>query len=146
MRSLAQLRVGRCECSRRTKLIDDAKSPNPRYRGLIHGTTIIVKEEGLSGVYRGLFPVVRSSLYRLLSPSEITTHRRCGKWPTLAFGSPPILSSKCVAARLPPLVADTPGTVRCAEQRSTGSSLTDARHLWYRRSSGRRNRLLYYAS
>lgn len=43
---------------RRTKLIDDSKSPNPRFRGLIHGTGIIVREEGLRGVYRGLFPVV----------------------------------------------------------------------------------------
>ena len=44
----------------RTKLIDDAKRPVPQYRGLIHGTTEIVKAEGLRGIYRGLFPVVRS--------------------------------------------------------------------------------------
>lgn len=44
----------------RTKLIDDAKRPNPQYRGLIHGTISIVKQEGVSGIYRGLFPVVRS--------------------------------------------------------------------------------------
>lgn len=43
----------------RTKLIDDAKNTNPKYRGLIHGTVTIVREEGLRGVYRGLFPVVR---------------------------------------------------------------------------------------
>lgn len=42
----------------KTKLIDDAKSPNPRFRGLIHGTATIVREEGLRGVYRGLFPVM----------------------------------------------------------------------------------------
>lgn len=42
----------------RTKLIDDAKRPQPRYRGLLHGTASIVREEGLRGVYRGLFPVV----------------------------------------------------------------------------------------
>ena len=46
----------------RTKLIDDSKSPNPRFRGLIHGTSVIVREEGLRGIYRGLFPVVRASL------------------------------------------------------------------------------------
>lgn len=45
-------------CFDRTKLIDDAKSPNPKYRGLIHGTASIVREEGLRGIYRGLFPVV----------------------------------------------------------------------------------------
>ncbi|KZT65091.1 mitochondrial tricarboxylate transporter [Daedalea quercina L-15889] len=42
----------------KTKLIDDAKSPNPRYRGLAHGTVSIVREEGIGGIYRGLFPVV----------------------------------------------------------------------------------------
>lgn len=42
----------------RTKLIDDAKRPQPRYRGLFHGTASIVREEGLLGIYRGLFPVV----------------------------------------------------------------------------------------
>lgn len=44
---------------RRTKLIDDAKSGSPKYRGLIHGTGCIVREEGIRGIYRGLFPVVR---------------------------------------------------------------------------------------
>ncbi|KAG6908797.1 hypothetical protein DXG01_003244 [Tephrocybe rancida] len=42
----------------KTKLIDDAKRPNPQYRGLIHGTRTIIRQEGLSGVYRGLFPVM----------------------------------------------------------------------------------------
>jgi len=42
----------------KTKLIDDAKRPQPRYRGLLHGTASIVGEEGLLGVYRGLFPVM----------------------------------------------------------------------------------------
>lgn len=42
----------------RTKLIDDANRPNPQYRGLIHGTATIVRQEGLAGIYRGLFPVV----------------------------------------------------------------------------------------
>jgi len=42
----------------KTKLIDDAKSPNPRFRGLMHGTMTIVREEGIRGVYRGLFPVM----------------------------------------------------------------------------------------
>ncbi|KIK57490.1 hypothetical protein GYMLUDRAFT_46071 [Collybiopsis luxurians FD-317 M1] len=42
----------------KTKLIQDANRPNPQYRGLIHGTTMIVRQEGLSGIYRGLFPVM----------------------------------------------------------------------------------------
>lgn len=43
----------------RTKLIDDQKRPGgPKYRGLVHGTVSIVREEGIGGIYRGLFPVV----------------------------------------------------------------------------------------
>jgi hypothetical protein len=44
----------------RTKLIDDAKSPNPKYRGLIDGTSQIVRTEGIRGIYRGFVPVVRT--------------------------------------------------------------------------------------
>jgi solute carrier family 25 citrate transporter 1 len=54
---------------RRTKLIDDAKRPQPRFRGLVHGTVSIVREEGLRGIYRGLFPVVRLVVwFRVFSP------------------------------------------------------------------------------
>ncbi|KAF8269630.1 mitochondrial tricarboxylate transporter [Lactarius quietus] len=42
----------------KTKLIDDSKRPQPRFRGLVHGTVSIVREEGLRGIYRGLFPVM----------------------------------------------------------------------------------------
>ena len=57
--------------SRRTKLIDDAKRPNPQYRGLIHGTAQIVKQEGITGIYRGLFPVVS----RLPTPCACIANR-----------------------------------------------------------------------
>lgn len=42
----------------KTKLIQDAKSPNPRFHGLIHGSRLIIQEEGIRGIYRGLFPVM----------------------------------------------------------------------------------------
>ncbi|KAJ3770849.1 mitochondrial carrier domain-containing protein [Lentinula raphanica] len=42
----------------KTKLIDDANRPNPQYRGLVHGTVMIIRQEGLAGIYRGLFPVM----------------------------------------------------------------------------------------
>ncbi|KZV89477.1 citrate transporter [Exidia glandulosa HHB12029] len=42
----------------KTKLIDDAKRPQPRFHGLVHGTRIIVAEEGIRGIYRGLGPVM----------------------------------------------------------------------------------------
>ena len=48
----------------RTKLIDDQKREIPKYKGLIHGTISIVREEGIGGIYRGLFPVVSSRLSR----------------------------------------------------------------------------------
>ena len=50
--------ISNFEHASRTKLIDDAKRPQPRYRGLLHGTASIVREEGILGIYRGLFPVV----------------------------------------------------------------------------------------
>ncbi|TFK95181.1 mitochondrial tricarboxylate transporter [Pterulicium gracile] len=63
---LAGLGAGMCEAvlavtpseTIKTKLIEDAKRPDPQYRGLIHGTSSIVKAEGIRGVYRGLFPVM----------------------------------------------------------------------------------------
>lgn len=42
----------------KTKLIGDAHRPNPQYRGLVHGTVSIVRQEGILGIYRGLFPVM----------------------------------------------------------------------------------------
>ncbi|GAA5931127.1 Ctp1p [Sporobolomyces koalae] len=62
---LAGLGAGMCEAvfavtpseTIKTKLIDDAKSANPKYRGLVHGTLEIVKQEGVRGIYRGLGPV-----------------------------------------------------------------------------------------
>ncbi|KAG1731018.1 mitochondrial carrier domain-containing protein, partial [Suillus lakei] len=42
----------------KTKMIDDAKRPHPQYRGLAHGTMSIIQQEGIFGIYRGLFPVM----------------------------------------------------------------------------------------
>ncbi|ORZ14717.1 mitochondrial carrier domain-containing protein [Absidia repens] len=42
----------------KTKLIHDRNNATPKYRGLVHGTSTIIKEEGFSGIYRGLGPVV----------------------------------------------------------------------------------------
>lgn len=36
--------------------IDDRKSANPRMRGFLHGTTVILRERGLRGIYQGLAP------------------------------------------------------------------------------------------
>ncbi|KAI8810674.1 mitochondrial tricarboxylate transporter [Cladochytrium replicatum] len=42
----------------KTKLIHDQNSPNPKYKGLIHGTKHIIKSEGIAGIYRGMTAVV----------------------------------------------------------------------------------------
>jgi len=36
----------------RTKLIDDQRSANPRYKNMLHGTGMIIREEGIRGIYR----------------------------------------------------------------------------------------------
>jgi len=63
---LAGLGAGTCEAiiavtpseTIKTKMVQDARRPDPQYKGLIHGTGQIIKNEGLRGVYRGLFPVI----------------------------------------------------------------------------------------
>jgi len=63
---LAGLGAGTCEAiiavtpseTIKTKMVQDARRPDPQYKGLIHGTGQIIKNEGITGVYRGLFPVI----------------------------------------------------------------------------------------
>ncbi|KZT54735.1 citrate transporter [Calocera cornea HHB12733] len=43
----------------KTKLIDDSRRAEPKYpKGVIPGTAAIIREEGIAGIYRGLFPVM----------------------------------------------------------------------------------------
>lgn len=42
----------------RTKMIEDSKLAQPRFRGMSHGVKLIVAEEGYRGLYRGVGPVV----------------------------------------------------------------------------------------
>lgn len=46
----------------KTKLIHDQNSASPRFRGLVHGITVVVKEEGIGGVYRGLVPTIAKQM------------------------------------------------------------------------------------
>lgn len=41
----------------KTTMIDDKQSKNPKYQGLIKGTSRLIKDKGLSGIYRGVAPV-----------------------------------------------------------------------------------------
>ncbi|VDL16749.1 unnamed protein product [Hymenolepis diminuta] len=42
----------------KVKFINDQVSPNPHYRGFIHGVHSISKEFGLSGLYKGVTPTI----------------------------------------------------------------------------------------
>ncbi|XP_068156014.1 tricarboxylate transport protein, mitochondrial-like [Drosophila tropicalis] len=42
----------------KVKIINDNQSPNPKYRGLFHGVTEIVKAEGIGGIYKGFLPTM----------------------------------------------------------------------------------------
>lgn len=42
----------------KTQFIHDGNSPNPKYKGLVHGCKVIFKEEGIRGFYKGTFPTV----------------------------------------------------------------------------------------
>lgn len=81
----------------RTKLIEDSRRPQPRYRGLIHGSAQIVKEEGIGGIYRGLLPVVSSlslstirnfaGFYSDTYHTDDATRRKLGRSVHLVLGS-----------------------------------------------------------
>ncbi|OLL22174.1 putative mitochondrial carrier [Neolecta irregularis DAH-3] len=42
----------------KTSLIDDRKRPQPKYKGFVHGTRMIVAERGIRGIYQGLTPTM----------------------------------------------------------------------------------------
>jgi len=42
----------------KVRLIHDRLSPNPRFRGTFHGISTLLKEQGLSGCYKGLLPTM----------------------------------------------------------------------------------------
>jgi solute carrier family 25 citrate transporter 1 len=64
------LSCSRCQADvLRTKLVEDSKLAQPRFKGLVHGTGIILREEGFGGVYRGLLPVVSLSVCNALARS-----------------------------------------------------------------------------
>mgnify|MGYP005984877939 FL=1 len=42
----------------KVKFINDRRSPNPRFKGFIHGVGLIIKEQGIGGVYKGVVPTI----------------------------------------------------------------------------------------
>lgn len=43
------------------RLIDDARRPQPRFRGLFHAIGVLIRAEGLRGIYRGASPLLVKS-------------------------------------------------------------------------------------
>lgn len=41
----------------KTAMIDDKQTKNPKYQGLIKGTSRLISDKGISGIYKGLVPV-----------------------------------------------------------------------------------------
>lgn len=64
----------------KVKFIHDLNQPTPKYRGLVHGVTEIVKEQGLAGCYRGLAPTIlkqgTNQMIRFYVYTEITQYLR----------------------------------------------------------------------
>jgi solute carrier family 25 citrate transporter 1 len=42
----------------KVKLIHDRFQPEPKYHGLIHGVSTIIKQSGFGGIYKGLLPTI----------------------------------------------------------------------------------------
>jgi len=62
----------------KVKFIHDQMQPQPRFKGLIHGLTTIIKESGFSGIYKGVVPTMMkqstNQTIRFLVYTEITTN------------------------------------------------------------------------
>jgi len=68
----------------KVRLIDDAFRPEgPRYNSFFHGVKSIVAEQGISGVYKGLFPTIvkvstaqatRFGVFNFISPEMVRIH------------------------------------------------------------------------
>lgn len=42
----------------KVKFINDQRSGNPRFKGFFHGVAMIVREQGIGGVYKGVVPTI----------------------------------------------------------------------------------------
>ncbi|ORX94377.1 mitochondrial tricarboxylate transporter [Basidiobolus meristosporus CBS 931.73] len=95
----------------KTKLIQDQNTSHPRYKGLVHGTSQIIKEEGILGIYRGLTAVmlrqganqaVRFTVYNFLK-QEMQKRTKPGQqihWAT-TFGMGMIAGTVTVYSTMP---------------------------------------------
>jgi len=83
----------------KTKMIEDSKLAQPRYKGMAHGIRTIVAEEGYRGLYRGVGPVilrqgansaVRFSSYstlKQLAQGSVVAGSQLPGWMTFGIGA-----------------------------------------------------------
>jgi len=80
----------------KTQLISDQNSAKPKYRGLMHGVSCMIKENGIAGIYRGVVPTtlkqscnqaVRFSVYTRLKDLLTVDKKDITFWQSLILGS-----------------------------------------------------------
>jgi len=67
----------------KVKFIHDYTSPQPKYRGFFHGISTIVKEQGVSGTYKGLVPTIikqgSNQMIRFYVMHELSSYLKKGQ-------------------------------------------------------------------
>ena len=89
--------------SRRTKLIHDNASANPKYTGMLNGAIGICRSEGIGGIYRGLVPTVRIVSRAVSDRTSIRTlisnPNRCADYETRSEQHGTVRVVQCPARR-----------------------------------------------
>lgn len=62
----------------KVKFVHDHTLAEPRYKGLVHGVTLIVREEGLGGIYRGVTPTIAKQASN--QAIRFVVFNRCRDW------------------------------------------------------------------
>jgi hypothetical protein len=60
-----------------------------KYRGLIHGITVVVKEEGIAGVYRGLLPTIAKQMGNQSIRFSVYSQLKAVRGRAVRCGQPP---------------------------------------------------------
>ncbi|CAK7231491.1 hypothetical protein SCUCBS95973_007936 [Sporothrix curviconia] len=111
----------------KTALIDDAKSGQPRFRGVAHGVGILLKEQGVGTFYRGLVSTTlkqaSTSAVRMGSYNALRELCKSNNLPTNAFVTFGIGS----VAGIVTVYATQPfDTIKTRVQSAAGSSMGEA--------------------
>jgi len=62
----------------KVKFIHDQTLRTPRYKGFVHGVSTIIKEEGIAGTYKGLFPtILKQGTNQMI---RFYVYKKVGEW------------------------------------------------------------------